>query len=114
MRPIQGSAWRSEAKWEDPSEALTRTRGDAHREVLAIVEARTVVRRDAVTPGWEESILTLTALSAGSGEPHHFLNTRTGRRAGVRTQTVVAVGGAPHGCGEGTCQTQASQGPTLR
>ena len=113
MRPTQGSAWKSEAKGEDPSEALTRTQEDAHREVLAIVEARTVVHGDAVTPGREESILTLTALRAGSGELHHFLNTWTGRRAGVHTQTVVAVGGAPHGCEEGACQTRASQGPPL-
>ena len=41
MRPIQESAWRLEAKWKAPSETLTRTQEDAHREVLAIVEART-------------------------------------------------------------------------
>ena len=38
---------------------LTRTQEDAHREVLAIVEAITVVHRDAVAPYLEESILTL-------------------------------------------------------
>ena len=62
---------------------LTRTQEDAHREVLAIVEARTVVHRDAVAPYLEESILTLRALIPGSGKLHHPLNTRTGHRARV-------------------------------
>ena len=81
MRPIQESAWRLEAKWKAPSETLTKTQEDAHREVLAIVEARTVVYRDAVTPYMEESILTLRALIPGSGKLHLSLNTRTGHRA---------------------------------
>lgn len=47
---------------------------DAHPEVLAIVEARTIVHRDTVAPGREESLITLAALRAGSRQLHHFLN----------------------------------------
>lgn len=97
---------------------LTRTQEDAHREVLAIVEARTVVHRDAVAPYLEESILTLRALIPGSGKLHHPLNTRTGHRARVpHKMQRLFEGGA--GVGEAAwlerhaCQTQTSQRPTL-
>lgn len=50
MRPAQGSAWGSEVQWKGPYEILARTQEDAHREVQAIAEARTVVHRDVVIP----------------------------------------------------------------
>ena len=112
------SAWRLEAKWKAPSETLTRTQEDAHREVLAIVEARTVVHKDAVTPFLEESILTLRALIPGSGKLHHLLNTWTGHRAGDphKMQRLfedgVGVGEAAW-LGRHACQAQTSQRLTL-
>lgn len=61
---------------------LTRTQEDAHREVLAIVEARTVVHRDTVAPTWKNPS-PHTQPSSGSGKLHHPVNTRTGHRARV-------------------------------
>ena len=118
MRPIQESAWRLEAKWKAPSETLTKTQEDAHREVLAIVEARTVVYRDAVTPYMEESILTLRALIPGSGKLHLSLNTRTGHRARVphKMQRLFEGGvrvGEAAWLERHACQAQTSQRPTL-